>query len=43
MYEKCFAEKGNLYLSVFDKYLIPDVSKIMVINILIVEKWSLLF
>lgn len=40
MYDKCFITMGLLYLTICDKYLIPDVKKLIINNILMEEKWT---
>lgn len=40
MYNGCFGKIGVLYLSICNKYLIPDVNKLIINNILTIEKWS---
>lgn len=41
MYDKCFGPSiGILYLSICNRYLIPDITKIIIGNILIQEKWN---
>lgn len=40
MYDECFGTKGILYLLICDKYLISDITKSVIGNILIIEKWN---
>lgn len=40
MYDKCFGTMGPLYLLICNKYLVQDIKKIIINNILITEKWS---
>ena len=38
MYDGCFGISGLLYLLICNKYLIPDVKKLIINNILTIEK-----